>query len=289
VGEPGGPPPPDAGAERRRLLTLLFWVWIPLQIVAEFLLPDGQLLSTVVLWGLVARLVGAARRDELLGTRRPGRGWASATWGLFWPALFLSRLLLIPFGSLLPGVSPGYQLDAGNAWSVLLVVLSAPLFEELAFRGLLLELWRPEGKLPALTLTAVLFGLGHGPVAFVSSAFLGWCLGWLAWEYHSVWPSFLLHAGFNLTSVLLALTLGAVPGLDVYAAYLLAGFGLVAVAVVWLSRRRLWEVLSTPWREVERPLPAAWRGLISALRWWPISVLVALFCLSWAFMIFRPS
>ena len=80
----------------------------------------------------------------------------------------------------------------------LYVGLVAPIVEEILFRGLLLRMMRPYGKLFAIVTTAFLFGMFHGnpvqsPYAFLS----GIVLGYVTIEYSIGW-AMVLHMINNL-------------------------------------------------------------------------------------------
>lgn len=87
------------------------------------------------------------------------------------------------------------------------VVIMAPVIEEVVFRGLIYT--RLKKGMPALAaaiLSAVVFGLMHGTVIWVLSAFvLGMILVWCEEKYQSLAASILFHAAYNLTGQLLAL------------------------------------------------------------------------------------
>lgn len=91
----------------------------------------------------------------------------------------------------------------GLALSVLLVVVVAPLAEELAFRGVIMPVvgqnW---GKWPAVLVSAAVFSAYHfTPWLLFPTFMLGSALGWLAWERRSLWPAIALHALYNGTAV----------------------------------------------------------------------------------------
>ena len=99
--------------------------------------------------------------------------------------------------------------------SLFLVVVVAPVTEELLFRGIilrgLLSRYRPS---VAVTLTAFLFAVLHmNPWQSFSALFLGVLLGWFYLRSGSVAPCVLAHAFFNGMSVLFTLLPFDVPGL----------------------------------------------------------------------------
>lgn len=118
--------------------------------------------------------------------------------------------------------------------------LVGPLWEELVFRGLILETLRPYGKRFAILASAVLFGAFHGnllqgPLAFV----LGLVLGYAAME-HGIWWSMGLHVFNNLVLVdfLTRLTAPLPPLLASGLTGSLLLCCAVAAGAIVLSRRR---------------------------------------------------
>lgn len=91
---------------------------------------------------------------------------------------------------------------------ILLIGVGAPLAEEALYRGLLFGGWRRRlGAGPAILGSAVLFGLAHvQPALWLPMAALGAGLAGLTARTGSLWPATAAHAAFNLTAVLLALS-----------------------------------------------------------------------------------
>lgn len=92
---------------------------------------------------------------------------------------------------------------AGFALSVLLVVVIAPVVEELVFRGVLQRAFEARwGPRIAIALGAGLFGAYHFTAwLFVPTFVLGLAAGWLADARESLWPAIALHALYNLVAV----------------------------------------------------------------------------------------
>lgn len=108
--------------------------------------------------------------------------------------------------------------DADLAWgapSTLLVSLSeyvlfAPLFEELAFRGLLFAVLRRRFVWwSAAAMSALLFAVAHGYglIGFLSVLWSGLVWAWAYERTGSLWPGILGHAVNNLLVCLSLLTL----------------------------------------------------------------------------------
>jgi len=186
-------------------------------------------LSNVGLW---AGLVGVA----LLASRRKGRGTLAADFGLqlrprdLGPGVaagVATQVVLLPLLALVlrpllgrPEVSAParelIELADGPAFLllVLLVVAGAPLVEELFYRGLLLRsLQRRVAAVPAVTGSALVFGLSHQsdlPVrglllVWISLAAFGAVLAALAVRSGRLGPSIVAHATFNAFTVVYVL------------------------------------------------------------------------------------
>lgn len=130
---------------------------------------------------------------------------------LYWPVL---RVL----GRSADELSEPAERLAGRAegtagWFVLaaMVVVVAPLIEELFYRGLLLRAMTKRGwsPWPAVLASAALFAAMHfQPLQFIGLFVFGLVLGLLAQLYGRLGPAIWAHVGFNGTTVV-ALYLGA--------------------------------------------------------------------------------
>lgn len=99
--------------------------------------------------------------------------------------------------------------------TVFLLVMVAPLTEELLFRGIilrgLLNRFRPG---PAIVMTAVLFAAGHvNPWQFFSALFLGLALGWFYVRTGSILLCVLAHAFTNAMSIVFRMLPWSIPGM----------------------------------------------------------------------------
>jgi hypothetical protein len=148
---------------------------------------------------------------EYLAIRRPtswGRAGAIALGvvALVWVA----GLVLQPFAdpeqeqNLIPeGWNPAHA-DAFAA-NFVVVVLLAPIVEELLFRGLGYTLLERFGRWVAIVLTAVAFALAHGLVeGFPLLVLFGGGLAYMRSRVNSIVPGILVHMAFNATVLLLA-------------------------------------------------------------------------------------
>jgi len=98
-----------------------------------------------------------------------------------------------------------------RALMVVVVVLVAPLGEEVFFRGFIQpRLIRRWGVPLGLLSTSVLFSLIHvDPVGFLARVALGILFGWLAYASASLWVSIAAHACYNLLVCVLFFSFGS--------------------------------------------------------------------------------
>ncbi|MGN1138427.1 MAG: lysostaphin resistance A-like protein, partial [Ruminococcus sp.] len=79
------------------------------------------------------------------------------------------------------------------------------VFEEFAFRGIILNKLRKFGDNYAIIMSAVLFGLMHGNLSQIPFAFiLGLVIGFVAVKTNSIIPGILIHFFNNLFSVIMS-------------------------------------------------------------------------------------
>lgn len=193
-----------AGSVQRWNLTaglwFTFWIFLPLFAIG-------------VAW-LRPRAKGEGRRLlPALGLRLPHPLHVVAAL-LLAPALaqgaqyfFQWQMKLIP---LPPGIDGSMDALAGFPegvfWLLFFLSLSPGIFEELLFRGSLLESMKRDWKWPRVILwQGIYFGLIHLSIyRLAPTAILGALLAWLALRTRSVIPAMVLHITYNAT-----VTLGA--------------------------------------------------------------------------------
>jgi membrane protease YdiL (CAAX protease family) len=172
--------------------------------------------SAVVAYGLLLVVVYAMTsglpRRQLLALRAP-RSWASAV------ALSLASVVVILAGAaLLLGLTDAgdEQNLAPEEWdpsragayaaSFVAIVLIGPFAEELLYRGAGIGLLAPWGALPAIGVTAIMFGLGHGLLLSLGAfVWFGIVTGWLRVHTDSLYPPLLVHAVFNAFGMIVPL------------------------------------------------------------------------------------
>ncbi|MEM1158856.1 MAG: type II CAAX endopeptidase family protein [Verrucomicrobiota bacterium] len=97
---------------------------------------------------------------------------------------------------------------------LLLAVVIAPVWEELAFRGILYPLLRGvRDRIFAVLVTGIIFGFvhGHGP-AFIPLTFLGCALAWCYEQTGKLGYCIGLHAAFNAATSIYLLLIKYAPG-----------------------------------------------------------------------------
>jgi membrane protease YdiL (CAAX protease family) len=157
---------------------------------------------------LIAR--GLPLRDAF--ALRPPASWARAL-GLAFLALaaiWVASAALSPFldaneeQGLVPDDWDSSRAGAFAAF-FLVVTLVAPAVEELTYRGIGFALLTPYGALTAIFVTGFLFGAAHGLlIALPVLTAFGIVVGWLRSRTSSIYPSFLVHAVFNGTALVVS-------------------------------------------------------------------------------------
>ncbi len=96
-------------------------------------------------------------------------------------------------------------INSGFIPIIIAVSISAPLFEEIMFRGIILNDFKKVFPVwLAILVQALLFGLFHGNlIQGVYATILGIILGIVYYKYRSIWAVILLHFSYNTASLLL--------------------------------------------------------------------------------------
>lgn len=108
---------------------------------------------------------------------------------------------LIPMPEAFKEMFRGMVDQTGVAGFVMLVI-AAPVFEELIFRGIMLEgLLRKYSPQTSILVSSFLFGFVHlNPWQFITGFILGIFSGWVYYKTRSLLPSIIIHAAANLCS-----------------------------------------------------------------------------------------
>lgn len=114
---------------------------------------------------------------------------------LLWGVLLIvaTSVILEPLLQVLPEIPNVY---GRGFWSLLTLVVMAPLFEEVIFRGVLLESTRARyGVLAAWLISSLMFGIAHiHPAVAVNALAMGLVLGFIYIRSDSLWSTIVLHA-----------------------------------------------------------------------------------------------
>ena len=184
----------------------------------------GNLVQFAIIAAIVYGIAGlAGDRRQVLALRRP-TSWATAArigvgigFGIFVLSLILTPLLE-------PGREQGVT---PNTWQPehlaayiangLVIVVVAPIVEELTFRGLGYSLLARYGRWTAIIGTGLAFALAHGLVnAFPLLAAFGIGLAFLRSRVDSVYPGMIVHGLFN--AIALTVAVAGKPQADILGA-----------------------------------------------------------------------
>ena len=115
-------------------------------------------------------------------------------------AIGIIGALLSKFG--LPDTSPDFSLNGSvlfNTFTFISVVILAPIFEELIFRGMILNTLTKYNKMFAIIVTSLLFGLLHLNITqAIPAFFMSLVLCYMYVQTDSILVTILAHAGNNL-------------------------------------------------------------------------------------------
>jgi membrane protease YdiL (CAAX protease family) len=97
----------------------------------------------------------------------------------------------------------------GSAVLIFVVVIAAPIAEEIVFRGVLLpSLAAHTGEGRAIAVSALVFAAMHlNMFSFVPILLVGWVLAWLYLRSGSLWVAIIGHSAFNAFGVAVVLAL----------------------------------------------------------------------------------
>jgi membrane protease YdiL (CAAX protease family) len=92
-----------------------------------------------------------------------------------------------------------------DVFGFFMVVIAAPILEEVVFRGVLLEgMLKRYSPIKAIFWSAFIFGLVHlNPWQFIGALAIGMFIGWVYWKTGSLWPCILMHFANNLVGFIM--------------------------------------------------------------------------------------
>lgn len=115
-------------------------------------------------------------------------------------------------------------------YTVVCSAILPALVEEFAFRGMILGTLRKFGDIPAVIVSALLFGLLHGNFIQIPFAFLiGIALGLVTVITNSIWPAIIGHFVNNFYAVVVNSVAENHPVLSMMAFYLIIVIGIVSL------------------------------------------------------------
>jgi membrane protease YdiL (CAAX protease family) len=137
------------------------------------------------------------------------------------PLLLLAIPLTISFGVLIeplinlipmPDSIKEYFNDIikNDVYAFIMVVIAAPVIEELIFRGIVLEgFLKRYSPLKAIFWSAMIFGIVHlNPWQFFGAFSLGLIIGWVYWKTQSLIPGMVIHFLNNSLAFIMMMATG---------------------------------------------------------------------------------
>jgi uncharacterized protein len=255
------------------LITIVFTLWLLLiKLALGSRLPDSVFTNP---WFMLFQYTVLFVSIILLGFRLKRRTEPdySIVWKLLSPAegflilmITLGLYFLIdPITDLIPMPELIKQLFAEllgdrSLPTVLMLVVAAPICEELLFRGIILDgLLKNYAPRRAIIWSALFFGIGHlNPWQFVAGFVLGLFMGWVYYRTRSLTATVFIHFVANGSGVLLGWLLVADPQQWVTTRSLVGNdllyFGLLAVALMMIIIAA--QKLNRLWRDNTSAAPA---------------------------------
>ena len=211
---------------------------------------DFKSLEPAALGKVMAALYFCSMSITLAGILcyRRARG-GSGPWARFAVGVVLEPLLRL---------MPELSLEVGRGfWTILSLVIFAPIFEELICRGVVLGSLRGKfGVTTAWLVSSLFFGVLHGqPVQVINATVIGLVLGYVYLATDSLWSVMILHALNNAVAYLAlatghgnALLIDLVGSRTLYVLIYIAALALSAVSGYMMLRtlRRMKEAEKNP-------------------------------------------
>jgi membrane protease YdiL (CAAX protease family) len=169
-----------------------------------------------LMFGIIMLLTRGFDRREFLALRPPRTTWwrAAGIGAVVIVAVFIVSAIVAQFGNaereqgLIPEHWEPSRIAPFAAFCFVVVVI-APIVEELLFRGLGYALLVRFGQYAAIILVGLSFALVHGLIAgFAVIAVFGVGLAYLRAKTDSIYPGMLLHASFNAFGLAIGIATG---------------------------------------------------------------------------------
>jgi len=160
--------------------------------------------------------IAAVDTEDLFALRRP-ESWHDAAAlclalvvGIYVWSFVISRLPLPESPSTEQGLTPTHwdpKYAGPYAANFVVIALVAPVIEELTFRGVGFRLLEPYGRVLAIVVVGITFGLAHGLVeGLLVLVPFGAGLAYVRMRTDSVYPGMIVHGFFNSVALLYVLT-----------------------------------------------------------------------------------
>jgi membrane protease YdiL (CAAX protease family) len=203
-------------------------ILIPAMLAGAIFLPSTQLIQTIapivdeLMYLIPVAIILAWRRVswKVLGFHDFSGSMLGLGCGLLAGAYFITlvhNMVLISFGITTQGaqIIQIFELLKSPVGLVVAGVLTAPVVEEIFFRGFLFPGFRQRyGWNNAALLSSGIFALAHlSPVAFIPTFALGYVLAFLYHRANSIWPGIIMHFLLNAFGICVALAAAQFPGL----------------------------------------------------------------------------
>jgi hypothetical protein len=121
-----------------------------------------------------------------------------------------------------------------GVYSFVLLVIAAPVLEEILFRGIILDgLLKRYSPLKSILVSSFLFGIVHlNPWQFVAGFVIGIFAGWVYYQTHSLLASIIIHASANLHGFLARIFMDADAAMNDSLVETYGGTGQLILAIV---------------------------------------------------------
>lgn len=176
---------------------------------------------SMLLYYLVAiggsALIVLSKRKRMSAAAR--MNWTIQNWMLV-PLLIVGTLslnagVISPISELIPMSESAKEMfremsELNGIWGFILLVIAAPVLEELICRGVILDgLLRNYSPPKAIFYSALIFGLIHlNPWQFISGFLIGLFMGWVYYQTRSLLAVIIIHFSVNFTGFLLSRFIG---------------------------------------------------------------------------------
>lgn len=178
----------------------------------------GQFVAMAVLLAMFSRYRGTGdwREDYLLRIRPKDVYWMPLGTLVQIVSILLVALVAVALGVEVPSQEAAEAIEGSQSLGqqiglFFVIVIAAPIVEELLFRGLWLRAFRAKmSNVAAVIVTSLLFGLAHlldPSAAFLVPALVlvGVVLAVVTIRTNRLGPAIMIHAGFNLTTFVILL------------------------------------------------------------------------------------